>query len=352
MSSADSRAAKEKMLHPRYSGPVTDVHVHFDGSTLSQAVQACEIAGIETAINVWDLRWPPRLPAETEPSAWRFAEPRILRCHVPDLSVLQKRAAVGLASELQAAARAGCVGVKIWKNLGLPVEHDGKSVGVVDEKGRRVPVDDARLDELWDAAAVAQLPVLIHVGDPPEFWDSVTPSNPRFNDIKDKPGWWYGSRLDAPPLAQILSEFENLVARHPETTFIGAHFGCFISDHERWFCAYPNFHVDTAAAVSEMGKDDISNVRRLMMNWPDRFLFGTDLVRTQVMDYPVSNAGERWNLEEFFTRHWRFFETDEKEIQHPIPEQTSWSVSGLDLPEDVLGALYHGNALRLYALAQ
>jgi predicted TIM-barrel fold metal-dependent hydrolase len=318
---------------------VLDMHVHFHASTRTRAPEVIAAAGLTAAISVWDTESPPR-PYDEDLAGWRALEPRLLRCHAPDLSGV---GAPGFGDDLIAGVRAarasGCVGIKVWKHLGLWLR---------DDSGRRVAVDDARLEDLWEVAGEQRLPVLIHVGDPPEFWQPVTPANPRYGDLKDRPQWWYGSG-DFPALESILAELERVVAGHPGTTFVAAHFGCFASDLERWFASYSNFHVDTAAAVAEIGKGDVSRTRRLFLDWPDRILFGTDLVRTARFRYP--DLGERsWELGEFFARHWRFFETGEGELEHPIPEQLPWKVTGLDLPHDVLRALYHDNAARLYDL--
>lgn len=327
--------------HPRYRGPVIDVHVHYDADTREHALAVNRLGGLAAAIHLWDVRWPPR-PYADDLDAWRALEPGLLRCHVPDLSAIGDPGfEARIVAELQEAASLGCVGVKVWKNLGLKI---------CDTDGRRVAVDDPRLDVLWAAIGELQLPVLIHVGDPPEMWDPPTADNPRANDLFAGTEWWY-SDGGYPPLAQIHEEFERLVARHPATTFVGAHFGCFLSIDEldRWFAAYPNFHFDTSAAISSIGHGDVQAARELFIKWPNRGLFGTDLARMSMLDYP--DFGERrWDLEEYFALHWRFFETAERELPHPIPEQVPWRVTGIDLPDEVLHALYFGNAMRLYRL--
>jgi predicted TIM-barrel fold metal-dependent hydrolase len=328
--------------HPRYQGPVVDMHAHYDSTTRHMSTAANELGGLECAISLWDLAWPP--PDYTEDQdEWRRYEPSLLRCHVPDFTTVgagdyerETRAAI------ETAASGGCVGLKVWKNLGL---------WLTDLDGERIAVDDPRLDVVWATAAELALPILIHSGDPPEFWEPVTEDNPRYDDFKDKPEWWYGTR-GMPPLEQVQHELETVVARHPETTFVGAHFGCFVADLDRWFRSYPNYHVDTSAAVAEMGKGDVSGVRELCIEWSDRILFGTDLVRTAGESYPDFGP-DPWDeaeLREFFHRHWRFFETAETELPHPIPEQLPWKVTGLDLPDDVLPKLYHENTRRLYDL--
>jgi predicted TIM-barrel fold metal-dependent hydrolase len=328
--------------HPRYRGPVIDVHAHYWSGSRDHALAVNRMGGLAAAIHLWDVVWPPPRYAD-ELDMWRALEPGLMRCHVPDLSEIgDPESERRLVAELREAASLGCVGLKVWKNFGLKLR---------DTDGHRLAIDDPRLDALWEAAAELELPVLIHVGDPPEMWDPPTAENPRAGDLGAGTEWWY-SDGGFPSLAQIHEEFERLVSRHRATTFIGAHFGCFLSTSEldRWFRAYPNFHFDTAAAIAEIGRgEDVTAAREIFLAWPDRGLFGTDLARVQDVEYPQLGT-RRWDLNEYFALHWRFFETAERNLPQPIPGQVPWTVTGIDLPDDVLQALYAGNAMRLYRL--
>jgi len=42
-----------------------------------------------------------------------------------------------------------------------------------------VSVDDKRLEPIWQTAAELNLPVMIHVADPPPFFDPVDETNER-----------------------------------------------------------------------------------------------------------------------------------------------------------------------------
>lgn len=328
--------------HPRYAGPVVDAHCHYDASTRDHAPDTCRAAGVATAINLWDLQWPPAEYAR-ELAAWTELEPAIVRCHVPDLSRI---GAPGHAHELARATRQaaalGAVGVKVWKNLGLWER---------DLAGHRVAIDDARLQPLWDAAAECGLPVTIHIGDPPAFFAPLDERNPRIGELRIHPDWWYGGG-DFPELGRLHEEFERLVSSHPQTTFVGMHLGCFMAWHDvaRMLRSHRNYHVDTAAAIADMGKGDVSQVRALCLDFSERIVFGTDLVRAGRFDMP-DGPGSRWDLGEFFARHWRFFETGDRAIAHPLPNQGNWTVTGLALPDDVLHRLYCANAVELFRLS-
>ncbi len=329
------------MTHPRYSGPVVDAHCHYDASTRDHAVSTCREAGLATAINLWDLQWPPAGYAQ-ELSDWAELEPTVVRCHVPDLSQVGAHDhSLRLARATREAAALGAAGVKVWKNLGL-WERD------VD--AHRLAIDDARLEPLWDAAAECGLPVCVHIGDPPAFFDPLDERNPRIGELRIHPEWWYGGG-EFPELARLHEAFERLVSSHPATTFVGMHFGCFMGwpDLARMLRSHPNYHVDTAAAIADMGRGDVSEVRAICIEHSERIVFGTDLVRAGPFDMP-GGPGDRWDLAEFFARHWRFFETGDEQLAHPLPNQGDWSVTGLALPDEVLARLYHENARRLFRL--
>jgi len=62
---------------------------------------------------------------------------------------------------LQNDVRLAANGLKIYEQLGLDIK---------DTSGKRVPVDDPRLDPTWAKCGELGIPVLIHSGDPHQFW--------------------------------------------------------------------------------------------------------------------------------------------------------------------------------------
>jgi hypothetical protein len=319
--------------HPRYRGEVVDAHCHYDASTRARVHHVNRVGGLTAAIHLWDCRWP---PARFEDAAWAHFEPALLRCHVPDFSDIG-----GLERELREAARCGAVGVKVWKNLGLWLR---------DTSGRRIAISDRRLEALWSTAGELGLPIAIHTGDPPAFFAPLTDANPRIAELRKHPDWWYGGG-EFPSLRRLHEELERVVAAHPATRFVGLHFGCFMSWPEvrRMLATYRNYHVDTAAAIADMGRGDVGEVRDVVVDFSDRVIFGTDLLRTEAIEMPDLGR-RRWELREYFERHWRFFETAEAGLEHPMPDQGAWTVTGLDLPDDVLARLYCENARAVFRL--
>jgi predicted TIM-barrel fold metal-dependent hydrolase len=240
------------------------------------------------------------------------------------------------AARLREAAAAGVRGLKVWKILGLRAR---------DPDGRLVAVDDPRLDAVWEAAGVLCLPVTVHVADPIAFFEPLDAKNERYEELRAHPEWHFwptrgrGRPDDAgfPPFDELIDGLEAVLVRHPATTFIGAHVGCAAEDLERvdrMLAAYPNFYVDIAARIAELGRQPYS-AHELLVRWSDRVLFGTDA--------PPDPAA--WAV------HARFLETRDESFDYD-PEggpgsQGRWQIHGLGLPADVLQAIYADNARRL-----
>ena len=130
-----------------------------------------------------------------------------------------------------------------------------------------------------------------------------------------------------------------MIARHPKTTFIGAHLGDNGEDLaalEARLARYPNFVVDLSAREAEMGRQPYT-ARAFLIRWQDRVLFGTDR-------YPGRPDQPRHRL------YYRLLETDDeyfKYYDHPFPPTGEWRVYGLHLPDGVLKKIYQSNADRV-----
>lgn len=230
------------------------------------------------------------------------------------------------AERLRLQAARGAQGLKIWKPFGLHVK---------DQHGQLAAVDDRRLDPIWATAGELGLPVMIHVADPVAFFDPLDNTNERWDELHAHPDWQFPSP-PYPPFMSIMNGLANLVTNHPQTTFIGAHVGCY-SENLEWVGALldrcPNFYVDPSARISELGRQPYA-ARRFFLKYADRILFGTD-------------AGAELD---YYRLCYRFYETDDEYFNYglsEIPGQGRWYVYGLHLPDDVLQKFYYQNAARV-----
>jgi len=230
------------------------------------------------------------------------------------------------AGRLRVQKERGAEGLKIWKGFGLHVK---------DHKGSLVNVDDPRLDPIWQAAGELGLPVVIHVADPVAFFDPVDETNERWEELGNYPDWQFPSP-PFPSFLHIVNGLANLVSCHSNTTFIGAHVGCY-AENLAWVGALldrcPNFYVDISARIGELGRQPYTT-RRFFLQYADRILFGSDMG-----PYP-----------EAYRVIYCFLETDDEYFNYnaaPIPLQGRWHVHGLYLPDEVLEKVYFRNAERI-----
>jgi len=223
----------------------------------------------------------------------------------------------------------GASGLKIWKPFGLHVK---------DQHGHLVAVDDERLIPLWETAGELNTPVIVHVADPAAFFDPLDATNERWEELNAHPDWHFPPDK-FPAFMDIMNAFARVVKRHPNTTFIGAHVGCY-AENLGWVRALlddcPNFHVDISARLGELGRQPYS-ARKFFIDYADRILFGTD----------ADASLDTYKL------YYRFLETDDEYFSYNLsdpPGQGRWYVSGMYLPDQVLEQLYYKNAERIMGL--
>lgn len=233
------------------------------------------------------------------------------------------------ADRLRLQKERGAQGLKVWKPFGLHVR---------DHRGQLVDVDDERLSPIWETAGHLGLPVLIHVADPVAFFDPIDETNERWEELGNHPDWAFTSP-PFPPFLQIMNGLFHLVKRHPGTTFIGAHIGCY-AENLHWVGemleACPNYFIDISARLGELGRQPYA-ARRFLIQYQDRVLFGSDM----------GPDPQEYRL------YYRFLETDDEYFNYntgEVPAQGRWFVHGLYLPDEVLKKIYHGNAAKVLKL--
>jgi predicted TIM-barrel fold metal-dependent hydrolase len=335
------RVPTHEVRRPRY--PVVDAHNHlgsaFGGEwasrTPAELAATLDEAGVEAIVDL-DGGQGDGLSAEID--RWQTALPDRVAVFAGldyDGWASDPRFGETEANRLRDSAARGARGLKVWKLLGLRAR---------DPDGRLVAVDDPRLDPLWTAAAELRLPVVIHIADPVAFFEPLDETNERWEELRDHPDWHFwptrsGDEPDAngfPPFDELLAAFGRLVARHPATTFVGAHVGCAAEDLAlvgRLLDENANLSVDIAARLGELGRQPYT-ARAFFLRHADRILFGVDMAPDP----------------DIYAIHYRFLETLDESFDYgtgPIPEQGRWQIHGIGLPDDVLRKVYADNARRI-----
>jgi hypothetical protein len=245
-----------------------------------------------------------------------------------------------MAEGLERKVEAGACGLKIFKELGL--RHK-------DAAGNLISVDDPRLDPLWAKAGELGVPVLIHTADPVAFFQPLDENNERCEEMQMHPDWHFCGP-EFPDHDSLLRQRNRVIERQTGTTFIGAHLGGYpenLAYVDACLDRYPNLYADTSARIGEIGRHPVEEVRAFFLKHQDRVIFGTDLVLGWEI-FENEGQGEVAEFKPFYDAHWRFFETDERQIEYPgFPIQGRWKVDAINLPSEVLEKLYVGNAQRL-----
>jgi predicted TIM-barrel fold metal-dependent hydrolase len=226
------------------------------------------------------------------------------------------------ATQLEEDVRNGANGLKVYKNLGFSVK---------DNSGKRVAVDDPRLDPVWDKAGALHIPVLIHTADPEMFWEPMDEHNERWLELATHPDRKRGN--DNPePFEDLLAEQHRMFAKHPGTTFIAAHFGWYPNNLDRLgrlLDSLPNVNVEFGAVIAELGRQP-RMARKFFVKYQDRILFGKD----------------SWVPDEYAT-YFRVLETEDEYFPYHKKYHAFWRMYGMGLPDDILKKVYYRNALRI-----
>lgn len=227
-----------------------------------------------------------------------------------------------VAKQLEDDVKNGANGLKIYKSLGFSVK---------DKDGKRVAIDDPRLDLIWKKAGELKIPVLIHTADPKSFWDPMDEKNERWLELATHERR-KRSDTDPAPWEQLIDEQHRMFKKHPNTTFINAHFGWYPNDLEKLgdlMDELPNMYVEFGAVIAELGRQPRA-AKKFFEKYQDRVLFGKD----------------SWVPEEYAT-YFRVLETEDEYFPYHKKYHAFWAMYGMGLPDNILKKVYYKNALRI-----
>jgi predicted TIM-barrel fold metal-dependent hydrolase len=223
---------------------------------------------------------------------------------------------------LEQAVKDGAIGLKVFKNLGLSVKK---------ADGSRLKVDDPDLDPIWQTAARLNIPVIIHVADPAQFFETIDYKNERWLELALFPNRQY-PHDQYPSFEELMGERDRMFARNPKTRFINAHFGWHGNDLGRaakHLETLPNVVLEVGAVLYEFGRQPRA-AREFFTKYQDRVLFGKDAYEPS--EYPY---------------YWRVFETNDEYFDYYRNYHAFWKLNGMGLSDVVLRKLYYQNALKI-----
>lgn len=306
---------------PRF--PVIDYHNHLDSLRPDDVLRILDACGIEKIVNITMQVGQEAL--DTLDRFHRAAPERFASIGWMDWTGIERADFTQLSLErLERLVEHGARGIKFWKDCGLSVR---------DAAGDLLRIDDERLAPIFDKAAELGIPVMFHTADPDAFFTPIDRFNERYEELAAHPDWsFHGSSVSK---AELLAQRNRVIARHPGTTFVGAHIGESSEDLAAVAALleqFPNFYVDLSARAAELGRQPYT-ARKFFLKYADRILFGADLLPDV----------------EMYRLYYRFLETDDEYFDYPshASRQGRWKIYGIHLSDDVLRKVYRENALKL-----
>lgn len=303
--------------------PFIDVHNHQDMTSKDLSVLIKEMDKMNMAVMVnLSGQGGDRLKQSVQNVRANYPKRFILFANINFTGLGQEGWIEKAVKQLEEDVKNGANGLKIFKNLGFSVK---------DASGKRVPVNDPRLDAIWQKCGELKIPVLIHTADPKPFWDSPDEKNERWMEITTHPNRRRGA--DNPlPFDQLIEEQHQMFRKHPGTIFIAAHFGWYPNDLGRLgklLDEMPHVMVEFGAVIAELGRQP-RTARTFFEKYQDRILFGKD----------------SWAPEEYAT-YFRVLETEDEYFPYHKKYHAFWSMYGIGLPDNILKKVYYKNALRI-----
>jgi len=223
--------------------------------------------------------------------------------------------------QLEKDVKQGAKGLKIYKSLGLFSK---------DKNGRRIHIDDPRIDAVWEKCGQLGIPVLIHAADPKQFWQPIDNKNERWLELKLHPGRRHDT--DSVKWETVIAEQHRMFRKHPKTKFINAHLGWYGNDLNKLsqlMDELPNMYTEIGAVIAELGRQPRA-AKAFLTKYQDRVLFGKD----------------SWVPEEYET-YFRVLETTDEYFPYHKRYHAFWRMYGLGLPDDILKKIYYKNAMTL-----
>ncbi len=324
--------------------PKIDAHVHLHGALPVFLKRAHDDGFRLLTINVDYADFPPLDEQQRTAVALVQADPAgvAFAASFPVAGFEQPGWSAATLHRIDLALDAGAVGVKVWKNIGMALR---------DARGRAVTVDDARLAPVFDALERRGVVVLGHQGEPLNCWLPLA----RMTVAGDKayfvahPQYYMARHPEWPSHARQLAARDRLLAAHPALEFVGLHLASLEWDVDRladFLERFPHASVDVAARLVHLEQQaihDREKVRRFLIRYQDRVLYGSDIARMA----DASDADFAAEADKAWRDDWRFLNTDDVLHSDDLPA----AFRGLALPAAVVDRIYRLNAQRVFPRA-
>lgn len=234
----------------------------------------------------------------------------------------------------------GAVGVKVWKEIGMVLK---------DPDGRWVMIDDPRFDPVFDYIESQNKTLVAHIGEPRNCWlplDSMTNVKDR-DYYKAHPQYQGFLHPEVPGYWEQIKARDHVLDKHPRLRFVGCHLGSLeydVDELAKRLDKYPNLAVDLAERIMHFQIQDREKVRKFILKYQDRILYGTDIELGLVG--PDTTEARMKGIDNVYRQDYRYFATAE-DVEAPTVKP-GFKVRGLELPLPVLKKIFYENAVKWY----
>src|SRR5450755_2125051 len=199
---------------------VIDVHNHIDDAAgiYSEEVPPADVVKGMDRANVMKIviltgMWGEKLQGVLDKMVKPYPDRFVVFTQMDWSKIDDPNFSAEMVAQLDDAVKRGARGLKVLKDWGL---------GVKDKSGKFVPVDDPRMDPVWDECGRLGIPVAIHTTDPEAFFTPTDTKNERYEELMREPSWsFYGPGF--PGKQELLAERNRVFSKHPGTTFVALH---------------------------------------------------------------------------------------------------------------------------------
>ncbi len=233
----------------------------------------------------------------------------------------------------------GAIACKVWKNIGMILQEPS---------GRFAQIDDEIFTPIFEFLGQVKLPVIMHLAEPLECWKPLDENNSMINYYTKNPQYHMYGKDDQPHHSDIMAARDNVVERHPDVSFVGAHLGSLeydVKEIAKRFEKFDNFVVDTCgpARIVGLGRQDRDEVREFFLKYSDRIMYGSDRSTEGQLEMNDEELAESLaSLTDTFQQGLDYYGTD-KEMT-----LKGYTFGGLGLPEDVVEKIFGTNAQRCF----
>lgn len=316
----------------------TDAHVHintYDTSFISEAIQ--------NKFNLFTINWddvndPPPMEQQQEYSVALKNKYAQRVAYATTVSIRKFNDDNWLAqtlSYIDSSVSKGAKAVKIYKVIGMTLH---------DRQGKLVMIDDPRFDTLFNYLEHRNIPVVGHLGEPRNCWLPVEKMTVKGDKsyFTQHPEYHMYLHPGLPSYDDQIRARDNMLAKHPRLTFVGAHLGSLewnVDSLAAHLDRFPNMAVDMAARIVHLqvqARDNWQKVHDFLVKYSDRLLYATDLL----VDESSNAEDARRIARDSWVNDWKFFTSDDKMTS----DQFDGTFNGMKLPKVVVDKIYKGNA--------